>query len=79
MNSIDSAHGLIDFFEMWETETVYQPEDYWYSYEVIIYDDATGDEKRFEVWAESEDLLREDIVYYLPDSMAIEYISQNWR
>ena len=79
MNSIDKAYDLINFFEMWETETINQPKGDWYSYEVVIYDDATGDEKRFEVWAESEDLLRKDIVFYLPDSMVIDYVSANWR
>ena len=78
MNSIDRAHRLLDFFEEWEVETINQPERGWSSYEVIIYDDATGDEKRFEVWAESEDVLRKDIVFYLPDSMVIDYISKTW-
>lgn len=77
MNSVYDAEALMEFFEAWDSSKQGDPFENGAEYEVVIYDDATGDDAVFYIWADAdEDLLYEDINYHLPDTMAISSIDK---
>ena len=77
MNSVYEAEALMKFFEAWDSYRQGNPFENGAEYDVVIYDDATGDDAVFTIWADAEeDLLWEDINHHLPDTMAISSINK---